>query len=500
MQRPTRSPAPAVTAPRAGLSLPASLAATAALAALTLAGCAAAERHVISKPYLYDPPSAETIFGEATFGTGASKEAIAGIKPPPPPHSGPLSLDECLEIARRVSPSLDSAQQGELGAMWDRWSSITEFLPTGSTSYSVTQHDKDNSVAQTVGRRQYGWQVSFSQPLFTGGRNVANYYLSQLGVAAAKIQTSQALEDLLLAVKQAYYSILATEKALDVAHTSVVNLQSHLAVAQNFYDVGMSPRNEVLQAEVELANAQLEESTQARNLEVNRARLNILLRRTHDAPLKIKDTLLYPRFPLTLERCLELGLSNNPEIKLGRNQVEAGARNVDMARSALYPQLMLTYSQSSVGSTPRAHGGWSSDSSQWDIAAVASWNFWEWGRAQAGVETSKVALNQAVDALQGLEDSATLEIASNYQTLMSAGRNIDTSAKAVASAAEDLRMVTERYQEQVATNTDVLDAQTRYSEAQYDYFSALYNYNLAWAGLERSLGQRVEPQAAPRSR
>ncbi|MDR1035770.1 MAG: TolC family protein [Deltaproteobacteria bacterium] len=466
----------------------------AAVAALALAGCASAERHVISKPYLSDPPSAETVFGEATFGPDASRERARNIETPPLPHSGALSLDECLELARKVSPSLDSAQQGELGAMWDLWSSITEFLPTGTASYGMTQHDKDPSVSQTVGRQQYSWQVGFSQPIFTGGRNMANYFLSRLGVAASSIKTAQAREDLQLAVKQAFYSILATEKALAVARTSVVNLQSHLSVAQNFFDVGMSPRNEVLQAEVELARAQLEESTQARNLIVNTARLNILLRRPHDAPLKIRDTLLHPRFPLTLERCLALGMDNNPEIRLGRNQVEAGARNVDMARSALYPQIMMTYSNNSTGSTPRAHGGWAIDSSSWSAAVVASFNFWEWGRSKAGVESSKVLLNQSMDALQSLEDSTTLEITSNYQTLMSAGRNIDTSATAVVAAAEDLRMVTERYQEQVATATEVLDAQTRYSTAQYEHFSALYNYNLAWAGLERTLGQRVEPQ------
>jgi outer membrane protein len=453
---------------------------------------------VIAKPYLHEPPSAETIFGEATFGPDASPEAIAGIKAPPLPHSGPLSLDECLELARRVSPALDSAQQGQLGAVWGLWSSITEFLPTGDMTYGMTQYDSSPVNIATHGSRQYSWQVAARQPLFVGGLNVANYFLSKLGVAAAEIRTVQAREELLLAVKQAYYSILATEKALEVARTSVVNLQSHLTVANNFFTVGMTPRNEVLQAEVELARARQEETTQESNLAVNRARLNILLRRAHDAPLRVKDTLLHPIFPLTLERCLELGLANNPEIRLGINQVEAGAKNVDAARSALYPQLVLSYNQSSTGNTPKAHGGWAADSSQWSAAVVASFNFWDWGRSRAAIERSKVALNQAADALQSLEDSTKLTITTNFQTLMSAGRNIDTSATAVVSAAEDLRMVTERFQEQVATNTEVLDAQTRYSTAQYEHFSALYSYNLAWAGLERSLGQRVEPQGGQR--
>jgi outer membrane protein TolC len=87
--------------------------------------------------------------------------------------------------------------------------------------------------------------------------------------------------------------------------------------------------------------------------------------------------------------------------------------------------------------------------------------------------------------------------------LLSNDRNISVAQKAVVSAAEDLRMVTERYQEQVATNTEVLDAQTRYSEAQYEYYTALYNYNLSWAAIERTMGRRVTPsglEALPNER
>jgi outer membrane protein TolC len=122
---------------------------------------------------------------------------------------------------------------------------------------------------------------------------------------------------------------------------------------------------------------------------------------------------------------------------------------------------------------------------------VASLNVWEWGRTKAEVEKSKVELNRSINALTSLEDDTKLNVTSDYQRLISNGLNIDVAAKAVVSAAEDLRMVNERYREQVATNTEVLDAQTRYSQAQYDYYSALFDYNLAWANLERSMGRSV---------
>ncbi|MDR0881299.1 MAG: TolC family protein [Candidatus Adiutrix sp.] len=461
-----------------------------------LPGCADSARTKVSKPPLAQSPSPQTIFGEATL--LPQGDPTAPLEVPVAPGRA-LTLDECLALAKRVSPALDSADQSQRGALWTRWEAITAFLPTASTAYSATKYD---DLASTGGHAalpnaqrltQYVWQTQVAQPIFTGGRNRANYLLAQLGVSAAEIQKVQVREDLMLAVKQAYYSILATEKALEVAKTAVVNLESHLNVAQNFFDVGMVPKNQVLEAEVELAQAVQNQTNLARDLTVARTRMNILLRQPVENLLAVVDTLKFTPFPLSMDQCLQTSLAESPEIQLGRNQVEVSAKNVDVARSGYYPQVGLTYTSNSMGDTAKAHGGWSTNDASWNVAAVASFNFWEWGRTKAQVEKSKVDLNRAVNNLTGLEDNTKLEVTSNYQNLLSAGKNIDVSAKAVVSATEDLRMVKERYLEQVATNTEVLDAQTRYSNAQYDHYQALYNYNLAWATLERSLGRQVLP-------
>ncbi|MDR1872405.1 MAG: TolC family protein [Deltaproteobacteria bacterium] len=467
------------------------------LVAWGLVGCADPTRQVIGKPYLVDSPTPATIFGEATIGPQASKEAIANIKVPDLPHKGPLTLDECLELAQKVSPTIDTADQGQLGALWSRWQSITDFLPSVDLSYSVT-HEGDKAVIPAhAGQKQYAFGTRITQPLFTGGANVTRYLLAQLGVAAADIAKTQAREDLLLAVKQAFFSILAAEKALAVAKATVVNITGQLQRTMSLFEEEKAAWYEVLEAQTELAKAQQAETTQSRTLLVNKANLNILLRRPVEFDVKVRDELKRYKFPLTLDFCLNIGLHDNPEILLARNQVEAGAKNVDVARSALYPQVQLTYSSNSVGDTGKASGGWSANSSSWDIAAVASFNIWEWGKTKAGVEISKVALNQAINSLTSLEDSVKLEIATNYQNLISAGLNIDVSVKAVESAAENLRMVNERFQTGMSPITDVLDSQARYSEAQYEHYQSLYNYNLAWAAIERSLGRRVPAQGLP---
>jgi len=461
---------------------------------IVLPGCADNGRTRIGLPPMAQAPSPQTVFGEATLLPDSDPNAPLDI-PATPDRA--LTLEECLALAKRVSPTLDSADQSHIGAMWTRWEAITAFLPTGSTSYSATRYQDMAATSRSNppyhGRTQYVWQGQVSQPLFTGGQNRANYLLAKLGVDAAEIEKVQAREDLMLSVKQAYYSILANEKALEVAKTAVVNYQSHLNVAQNFYEVGMVPKNQVLEAEVELARAVQEQTDLARDLTVAKTRLNIFLRQPVEKPVKVVDILKYTPFPMTMNQCLDTSLSESPEMLLGRNQVEVSAKNIDVARSGYYPQLGLTYTHNSLGNSSRAHGDWSQNDASWNVAAVATFNFWEWGRTKARVEKSKVEHNRAINGLTGLEDNTKLEVTTNYQTLISAGKNIDVSAKAVVSAAEDLRMVRERYMEQVATNTEVLDALTRYSTAQYDHYQALYSYNLAWATLERSLGRQVLP-------
>ncbi len=55
-------------------------------------------------------------------------------------------------------------------------------------------------------------------------------------------------------MKVAYFNILRAERILDVAKQSLEQLQAHRDTARNFYDQGLIPRNDLLQAEVELAN------------------------------------------------------------------------------------------------------------------------------------------------------------------------------------------------------------------------------------------------------
>jgi outer membrane protein TolC len=73
--------------------------------------------------------------------------------------------------------------------------------------------------------------------------------------------------------------------------------------------------------------------------------------------------------------------------------------------------------------------------------------------------------------------------------MLGAEKNVGVSEKSIEQAEENLRMNEERYKYQVATATDVLDAVVLLAQARVNYVSALTDFNIAKAALDRAMGR-----------
>ena len=132
-----------------------------------------------------------------------------------------------------------------------------------------------------------------------------------------------------------------------------------------------------------------------------------------------------------------------------------------------------------------------SDAKRWNIQATAEWDFWEWGRTHFGVREKLHRLSQAQYRREQIMDNIELEVKTAYLRTRESEKNIITVEKAIEQAKENFRINQERFKEQVAATTDVLDAQTLLSDTLTNYFNALYNFKIAKATLYRAMGQEV---------
>ena len=408
-----------------------------------------------------------------------------------------LTLEESIKTAMERSWAIHSAVMGINGSEFRRKEAITNFLPWWTGQYGYTRYNSPVTIGAvqvgTLGtivatsRDVYSFNTAISQPIFTGGLNLSNYRSAKLGVDVSKLNVETVKRDLVLQVRVGYFNILRAEKFLDVAKQAVKQFEAQLEVTKAFFDVGIVPKNDVLQAEVRLANAKQALVKAANDVATAKSAFNILLRREIETPLEVVDILEYKPFPMGFESSLEEALRLRPEVKTAQLNIDQAKEGVKAARSGYFPTVSLTGDYVRSSEVFGLNGDHIFD--RWTIQALTTFTLWNWGNTAFKVGENKVKVIQAEDSKNQLIDSITLEVKDDYLNMQVAEKNLKVAEKSIEQAEENLRMNEERYKYQVATQTDVLDAVVLLAQAQVNYYGALSDFNIAKAQLERAMGR-----------
>ena len=339
---------------------------------------------------------------------------------------------------------------------------------------------------------EYNFVTSFSQPIFTGFALINQYKIASLGLDVAEISEKLTRQDVILDAKNAYFSILKSQKLMVVAEDTVKQVNAQKEVAENMYQVGMSPLNDLLQSQVQLANDKQRFITAQNNLEISKSQFNTLLRRPVNAPVAIVDILDYTPFDQDINYCLAQANQNRLELQVADLEVQIAQKDYQLSKRNYFPSIDLTGTLTRRGTDWDVDGGEGiADKKFWDIRATASWDFWQWGRTRYGVKEKLSRLSQAKYGKENILDNIELEVKQAFLRTKESEKNITTIEKAIEQAKENLRITEERYKEQVSTTTDVLVAQTLLTETMTNYYNALYDFKIAKSVLYRAIGQEI---------
>jgi len=409
-----------------------------------------------------------------------------------------LGLRDAIESALKANLEIKRSLEEIHAAEAVRHSSMTKFLPTLGTSYTYVHRNEERTSPSLLSGRdivtspqdQYTFATTFTQPVFTGFGLINEYKLSELVLDRAEVSAKLTRQNVILDAKNAYFSVLKSQKLLDVAYQTVASIASQKEVSENFYKVGLSPLNDLLQSQVQLANAKQQLTIAQNNLEIARTQFNTVLRRPVNMPVLLVDELDYSSFQESLDSCLAIAQKNRLEIQVADLDIEVAEKQVRLTERDYFPSVNLTGTYARTGDDWDAHGGEGiSDSAGWNVQATASWDFWQWGRTGYGRKEKLARLSQSKYRKTEVLDSINLEVKQAYLRTKEAEQNIVTIEKAVEQAKENLRITEEQYKEQVATQTDVLVAQTLLTQTMTNYFNALYDFKIAHAVLMRALGR-----------
>ncbi len=407
--------------------------------------------------------------------------------------SGRLEMDmgQAVAYALGQNQTLESAREQSLAADSGRKSSLGSFGPALSTSYGF---DHTHPAPRYMGMQQdeslYTWTVSVNQAIFTGFRLLAEYQKAALQrdyYYSAQFDTEL---DLIATVQENFLSLLQAKENVTSAQDSLTRLQDQLRVTTAFYDVGLRPRLDVLQAQVDASEAENVLLQSQNTLATLEARLNTLLNLPVEAPVAYVGSLDYIPFDASLEQCLTTAYRLRPDIRMASKTVEMAQQDKRIAASNFYPQINGYFNTQSVGDTPLAAG---SDNirtgyHQWNIGVVADWSLFEWGRTFYSVQQAGHLVSSTQADEKALHEEVAYEVKARLLKIGEARKRIKVAQYGLTQAKEAYRVAMARYEAQVGTNTDLLDAQAKLSASEASLTQAQADYLIALSVLYSSMG------------
>ncbi|OLN27918.1 hypothetical protein DVDV_1883 [Desulfovibrio sp. DV] len=432
-----------------------------------------------------------------------------------------LDMQQSVQRSLEANPQMQSARATLSGSEEYRRQALANFGPVGTVSYafqrtdakvvsSTTLANPGNQLVNTmtgsnlattrtastrVGYWQnlYQLQLQVTQPLFTGFRLLNTYQKAALTKEQAEANIKYTELTLVKAVQQAFLTLLQARANVASNKDSVARLESQYKVAQAYYDVGLKPRLDVLQAESDLAQAEQDLLKAENNVLVQIAQLNSLLNLPLNQQTNYLGELSYIPFAMNIEDCLDLAYKQRPDLYMAVKSVQIAERSAKIAASPLYPQVQAQATYTKQGNTLDLDLKDNSGSTTPETTAVgitASLQAWDWGSTYFGLQAARDNVKKLQADLAKLRLDVGYQVKTYYLNIQDAAKRISVARTALEASKEGFRMAVARYQAQVGTSTDVLDAQARVSTAEFNLTQALTDYQSALADIYVAMGTK----------
>ncbi len=393
-----------------------------------------------------------------------------------------LSRDHRIQASRL---NADSTRQLVSAAKASRLPALS--LESGFTVLDNAPASILNIPMSTVDRiptgedKSVSYKATVALPLYTGGRIKAGIDAAASAWNAALQEERKTIQDVKLSVAEAYIAVLRAGRMAEVAEMNVTSLASYARDVEQFFEQGMVTKNDLLAAQVSLADARQRLTQAANALAVARAAYNRLLGRALDQPVALDD-LSAEAVDTDLETLKSKALEKRPELVSLSEQSRALKNQASGARASSLPHLALSGGYSFTQNKYQVH------EDVWAAHIGLRWDIFDGGVSRHNA----AALRQRADALDAMRrDTVSLVALEVHQTCLDADeafKRIAVTREAVSQSEENLRVAKDRYREGVGTHTEVLEAETLRTKSYTNYHNAIYDAVMAQIRLKYVTG------------
>ncbi|PPS39139.1 TolC family protein [Chroococcidiopsis sp. TS-821] len=400
----------------------------------------------------------------------------------------PITLQQALELAQRNNRQLQVARLNLERSRATLREAQAALLPNVSLNAGLSRSRAAQPQAfpqqEVSANTTFSGTAQLSYDIYTSGERSSRIRAAEEQIRLNELQLEQTAEQLRLDVANDYYNLQAADELVRINQSAVTNAQASLRDAQALEQAGVGTRFDVLQSEVQLANATQELTNALSQQQNSRRQLAARLSLAQSVSLTAAEPVqIAGLWNLPLEDSIVLAFRNRAELQqqLAQRNISEAQRRI--ALSQLGPRVSLSTNYNVLDVFDDGSGL----ADGYSIGANVSLNLYDGGAARARARQEEANIAIAETNFADTRNQVRFEVEEAYNTLQANLANIQTASVALEQAREALRLARLRFQAGVGTQTEVINAENALTTAEGNRVTAILDYNRALARLQRAI-------------
>ncbi|MFH0735253.1 MAG: TolC family protein [bacterium] len=327
--------------------------------------------------------------------------------------------------------------------------------------------------------------IRLQQPLFTFNSQKANLERAELNLKKTQRNYSQTEKDIIYQVTSSFFRLFQLKKNAEITTEKVNQTEESYNTAANKLKAGLIAEVEALQLEVDLATAKNELLNVQNNYQEEKNNFKLLIGLPLSDDFDIEADLKFVTVQIDLEEAIESALKNRPDYLNSDDEIYLSGLNIDEVDSKRTIKANLV-----------ANYGINKNDSEFDkifnnfadtrsVVLTVSVPVWDWGQNSREVEAAEANYKLQELNRNNLKESIINEIGSAVNRIKSAKARVEVLSRSVEVAEKSYNISLERFKTGTITSFDLSQMQLRLTDAKLNSLSALIDYNIAVANLER---------------
>jgi outer membrane protein TolC len=380
-----------------------------------------------------------------------------------------INLEEAVKILIEENRTLKNARKDIENAEKDEELAVRSYFPTLDLQSSYTKFDEGQQLplGGYGSDENYSTSLSLTQPIWLGGKVSMQKEIAGYSLEIARTNYEKSVEDQIFSLIQAYYGVLQAQGMVEIREEALDTVNEHLRIVKNNFEAGIAIRRDLLQSQIEQRKAEEALTAAKNNLKIVRRRLTQLL--TTDKVYEPSNPEIDFELELEQQILFNTALANDPQLKILELNKEIIKLNQKLKGQYYRPSVSLNGSYNWQGQEFM-------DQKSWSMTLGVNVPLYDGGKGNLNAEKQEKELEKIANNRQDLLENIDIEVEDSILTVKENKEAIELEQLSLENAEENLEIANKSYEAGVASNTDVIDAQSTYNQAKTSLLQATYKY------------------------